>query len=133
MNKNQNDLRLLPTPFKKVALGIMLLSVLFVVLSLSYTLIINKMIVITISKTGILISLLIFALTKNKIEDELTSRIRLKAFAGSFIFGVGYAIGEPFLNLLLKGNLISDKGVTGHLILMFLFYFMFFYLMLKKR
>jgi len=87
----------------------------------------------TISKTGILISLLILALTKNKIEDELTIRIRLIAFTGSFIGGVVWVIVEPFRELLLHDSFSSDEGATGILILMFLIYFMTFYLMLNKR
>lgn len=133
MTKNQKDLRLLPIPFKKVAIGIMLFSVLIVVLSISKILPIDKDIVKVISKTGILVSLLLLALTKNKIEDELTSRIRLKAFASSFIFGVGYVIVESFVSLLFKDGFLSDKGATEILITMFLFYFMIFYSMLKKR
>lgn len=133
MTKNNQDLRLLPVPFKKVAFGIMIFSVLLVVLAVSKILPIDKDIVKTISKTGILISLLLLALTKNKIEDELTSRIRLKAFASSFIFGVGSVIVEPFVSLLFKDGFLSDKGATEILITMFLFYFMTFYYMLKKR
>ncbi|NQU34164.1 MAG: hypothetical protein HQ521_13100 [Bacteroidetes bacterium] len=133
MNKNQKDLRLLPTHFKKVAFGIMVSSVLFLFLFLSKTLIFDKEIAMTISKTGILISLLILALTKNKIEDELTIRIRLIAFTGSFIGGVVWVIVEPFRELLLHDSFSSDEGATGILILMFLIYFMTFYLMLNKR
>ncbi len=133
MTKNQQDLRLLPLPFKKVAFGIILFSVLLVVLSISKTLPIDKDVVKTISKTGILVSLLLLALTKHKIEDELTSRIRLKAFAGSFIFGVGYVIVQPFVSLLFNDGFMSDKSVVEVLVAMFLFYFMAFYFMLKKR
>lgn len=133
MNENRKDLNLLPTIFKKVALGILLLTVLFMVLALSKNLSIEGEIAKTISKTGFLISLLIFALTKNKIEDELTFKIRLSAFAGSFIVGVLYIIVEPFVNLLFGDSFMSDKGATGLLINMFLFYFLIFYSRLKKR
>ncbi len=133
MTKNKQDLLLLPISFKKVSFGIMTLCVLLVVLTISEILPIDKYLVKIISKTGILVSLLLLALTKNKIEDELTSRIRLKAFASSFIFGVGYVIVEPFVHLLFHDNFLSDKGVTELLITMFLFYFLTFYSMLKKR
>ena len=133
MTKNNQDLRLLPVPFRKVAFGIMIFSVLLIVLIKSKILPIDKDIVKTISQTGILVSLLLLTLTKNKIEDELTSRIRLKAFASSFIFGVGYVIVDPFVSLLFKDGFLSNRGVTEILITMFLFYFMTFYSMLKKR
>jgi hypothetical protein len=133
MDKNHQDLRLLPVHFKKIAFGIFTLSFLLFVLTISKVILIDEDIVKTISKTGVLISLLLLALTKNKIEDELTSRIRLKAFASSFIFGVAYVSVEPFVSLLFKDGFLSDKGVIEVLITMFLFYFIIFYYLLKKR
>jgi|LGOV01.1.fsa_nt_gb hypothetical protein len=133
MNKIQQDLRLLPRHFKKVAFGIMLLSALLVVLSILQVLTIDKEIVKTIAKSGFLISLLLFVITRNKIEDELTLRIRLKAFAASFIYGVGIVIVEPFINLLFGDSFLSDKGVTELLISMFFFYFIMVFLMKRNR
>lgn len=133
MNEIQKDLRLLPTNFKKIALGIMLLSALLVLLSLSKILTIDKEIVKTISKSGFLISLLLFAITRNKIEDELTLRIRLKAFAASFIYGVVIVIIDPFINLLIGDNFFADKGVAELLITMFFFYFIMIFIMKKNR
>ena len=133
MNKIQQDLNLLPINFKKVAFGIMLISALLVVLSISKSLPIDKEIIKTVAKSGFLISLLLLVITRNKIEDELTLRIRLKAFAASFIFGVVMVIIEPFINLLFDGNLLSDKGVTELLISMFLFYFIMVFIMKKNR
>ena len=133
MNKIQQDLNLLPINFKKVAFGIMLISALLVVLSILKSLPIDKEIIKTVAKSGFLISLLLLVITRNKIEDELTLRIRLKAFAASFIFGVVMVIIEPFINLLFDGNLLSDKGVTELLISMFLFYFIMVFIMKKNR
>jgi hypothetical protein len=133
MTKNQQDLRLLSKPYKKVALGILLFSTLILILSISKTLPIDKDIAKIISKTGLLVSLLLFALTKNKIEDELTSRIRLKAFAGTFIFGVVLVIVQPFVNLLFQNRFLSEKGASEILISMFIFYFIIFYYTLKNR
>jgi len=133
MNKIQQDLRLLPGHFKKVAFGIMLLSALLVVLYILKVLTIDKEIVETIAKSGFLISLLLLVITRNKIEDELTLRIRLKAFTASFIYGVVIVIVEPFLNLLFGDSFLSDKGVTELLINMFFFYFIMMFLMKKNR
>lgn len=133
MTEYNQDLRLLPIYFKKIAFGIMISIALLIVLTKSKTLPIDKSFLVTISKTGILVSLLLLALTKNKIEDELTSRIRLNAFASSFISGVLYVIVEPFVSLLFKDGFVSDRGVTEILITMFLVYFMTFYSMLNKR
>ena len=133
MNKIQQDLRLLPGHFKKVAFGIMLLSALLVVLYILKVLTIDKEIVETTAKSGFLISLLLLVVTRNKIEDELTLRIRLKAFTASFIYGVVIVIVEPFINLLFGDSFLSDKGVTELLINMFFFYFIMMFLMKKNR
>jgi hypothetical protein len=133
MNKIQQDLRLLPLNFRKVAYGLILLSGLLVILSISKTLTIDQEIVKTISKSTFLISLLLLALTRNKIEDELTLRIRLKAFAASFIYGVVIVIIEPLINLLFDGSFLSDKGVIELLISMFFFYFIMMFIMKKNR
>ena len=135
MNKAQQDIQLLPLHFKKVALGIMLVSILILVASVlfSVSIKIDKDIVKTISKSGFLISLLLFAITRSKIEDELTLRIRLKAFTVSFIYGVVIVIIEPFINLLFGDSFLSNKGVTELLISMFFFYFLMIYLMKKNR
>ncbi|MFA7115851.1 MAG: hypothetical protein WC140_01260 [Bacteroidales bacterium] len=133
MNKTQKDLRLLPTNFKKVAFGIMLLSALFVILYIFKIITIDKDMVKTISKSGFLISLLLLVITRNKIEDELTLKIRLKAFSASSIYGVGVVILEPFINLLFDGSFLSDMGVTELLISMFFFYFIMMFIMKKNR
>ena len=133
MNKIQQDLRLLPRYFKKVAFGIMLFSALLVLLTILKVLPIDKEIIKTIAKSGFLISLLLLVITRNKIEDELTLRIRLKAFAVSFIYGVVSVILEPFKNLLFGDSFLSDKGVTELLISMIFFYFIMMFKMKKNR
>lgn len=133
MANNQQDLRLLPAPFKKVAFGLMTLSILLIILAASNLLSTNKEIVMTFAKIELLISLLMLALTKNKVEDELTIKLRLKALASSFIFGTVYVIAIPLVNLLLNETYFTDKGATEVIIAMLLYYFLIFYTMLKKR
>ena len=133
MNKTQQDLRLLPRTFKKVAFGIMSVSALLVVFSIFKVLPIDKEVVKTIAKSGFLISLLLLVISRNKIEDELTLRIRLQAFAASFIYGVVIIIVEPFISMLLGDSFLSDRGVTELLISMFFFYFLMMFLMKKNR
>lgn len=86
-----------------------------------------------IAKSGVLVALLLLAITRNNIEDELTLRIRLKAFTASFIYGVAIVILEPFINLLFGADLLSDKGVTELLISMFFFYFIVMFIMKRRR
>ncbi|MDD4149650.1 MAG: hypothetical protein PHE33_06440 [Bacteroidales bacterium] len=133
MNKTQKDLNLLPPVFKKIAYGIMFLTILFAILSIVKVLAIDKHIAKTISMSFFLIALLLLAITRSKIEDELTLRIRLKAFAASFIYGVAFVIITPFINLLFDGSFLLDVGVEQLLISMFLFYFMMMFIMKRSR
>ncbi|UMB61099.1 hypothetical protein MHL31_02590 [Lutibacter sp. A80] len=123
----------LPCYFKKISFGLIIFSILLFAFSTSKILTIEKEIIQTISKVILLLSLLLLALTKNKIEDELTYSIRLKAFATSFIFGVTFTIVSPFANLLFEGILTINKGAFELLILMFSVYFAVFYSMKKNR
>jgi len=133
MNKIQTGSQLLPVYFKKIAFGIIITTVLFEALSYSKILMIDKELLNTISRSGILISLLLLALTRSKIEDELTLNIRIRAFAGSFAFGVGILIVEPFVNLIFDGSFSSDIGSTQLIMTMLCFYFLMFFKMKKNR
>jgi len=133
MNKEQVDLKLLPVQFKIVATAVLAISLLFAVLYKLEVFEMSEEISHTISKTGVLLSLLIFAMTRSKIEDELTLRIRLRAFAVSFIFGVGIVIVEPIVNVLFGESFLSDKGVIELLLSMFFFYFLTIFYMKRNR
>ena len=133
MDKSQFELRLLPIYFKTVALGIMLVTFCFSLLSVFEIITFDKEVAKTISKSVFLIALLILAISKNKIEDELTLVIRLKAFTASFIFGVLIVIIDPIINLFFEGMLLLDKGVTELLIGMLLYYFFMFFLMKRNK
>lgn len=133
MNSDQSDLKLLPVKFKKAALGVLALVILFSVLYKLEMFEMDKEISKSISITGILLSLLILAITRSKVEDELTLRIRLRAFASSFIFGVGFIIIEPFANLLFGDNFMTDKGAPELLLTMLLFYFFSMFIMKRNR
>lgn len=134
MNKTQKDLRLLPYRFKNVAYGLLLLTFVFILFTLLDIVVIEKETAKTLSSSGILLALLLLALTSDRIEDELTLRIRVKAFAASFIYGVTYVVVMPFINLIFDGDFITDNmGMEGLLFTMFLFYFGMFGLMKKHR
>lgn len=129
----QSELRLLPRYFNKIGIGIFLIIGLIIALTLVDILKIDPDILLTITKSGILVGLLILAMTKIKTEDELTLRIRLKSLGFAFIFGVGYTIIEPFINLLFQNSFITKRSVSELLITMLLVYFVIFHSMLKKR
>ncbi|MDD4216802.1 MAG: hypothetical protein PHZ24_05655 [Bacteroidales bacterium] len=132
MDKTQKDFNLLPPIFKKIAFGIILIVILFVILNVTKVLRIDKQIAKTITMSFFLIALLLLAITKNKIEDELTLRIRLKAFAASFLYGVAFVIVKPFVNLLFDGTFLLDMGVEQLLLSMFFFYFIMMFIMKRS-
>jgi len=127
------DLRLIPYAFKKVIYVVFGLIVLVAILSIAQVLPFEKDLVKTVLKSVLLITFLLFALTEDKVEDELISKIRLKAFAASFIYGVATLVIDPLINLVFDGRFYSDKSANELLTSMFLFYFLIFYFMKKKR
>ena len=129
----QTELRLLPRYFNKIGIGIILIIGLIIALTVLDVFKIDSDFLLTISKSGILVSLLILAMTKIKIEDELSSRIRLKSLGFAFIFGVGYSIAEPFVNLIFHNSFTTERSVTELLITMLLVYFVIFHSLLRKR
>jgi hypothetical protein len=133
MKNMHKDLRLIPYAFKKVIYVVFGLIVLVAILSIAQVLPFEKDLVKTVLKSVLLITFLLFALTEDKVEDELISKIRLKAFAASFIYGVATLVIDPLINLIFDGRFYSDKSANELLTSMFLFYFLIFYFMKKKR
>jgi len=104
------------------------------VLSITKLLPIEKELVKLITKNTLLISLLLLAITSNKVEDELTHKNRLKAFAGAFIFGVVFTIVSSTINYLSPYfSSPSNTGTTYILIQMFFIYFISLYTMKKGK
>jgi len=133
MNTNQNELRLLPNYFKKIAWGLLAVILLIVILKIVKVLRIDTELLKNIIQSGVLLALLLLALTKNKIEDELTLKIRVSAFAGAFVFGVGFVVLYPFVYVIIGDGFTSNQNVFGLLVTMFFFYFGIFYSAKKNR
>ncbi len=133
MQTNQKDIKLLPNYFKKIAWGLLAIILLIVILKLSNVLQIDKELLINVIQSGVLLALLLLALTKDKIEDELTLKIRVSAFAGAFIFVVGFVILLPFINVIKGDGFTSNHHVFGLLLMMFFIYFGIFSRAKKNR
>lgn len=126
MSTFNKDLKLLPKPFKIVSYILMGISLSIVIITKSKSIGIEDGVIKDIAKVGIMISMLILALTKNRVEDELILRIRVKAFAMSYIFGVSMVIVFSIISLLLKGETLEYKGFIDLIISMLIFYFIIF-------
>lgn len=86
-----------------------------------------------IIKVGVLVSLSMLALTKDKEEDELTIKIRMKSYAISFIIGVALLVFQPFANLLFDNSFLFDMSAFQLILTMLCVYFSLFSLYKKSR
>lgn len=77
-----------------------------------------------------ILGLLFFAWSKDKVEDEMTVVIRLKAMAWTFSWAVLYVIIEPIVFLLFKDPI---QDLTGQQVVMsMLFVYLIMYYLQKK-
>lgn len=135
MGNDQFSLRLLPNYFKKIGVGFLVLTVIFFLLWRYKILTIDKSLVFAISKTGIIVSLMILSWTKTKMEDELTTKLRLIAFASTFGWGAFFIIAGSFMESFGHDNIliVLYNNATFIIVGMYISYFMTFYRMLKNR
>lgn len=133
MKKIENQHVFLPRYFRVIGFLLALISVVIFILRASEIIKIDLDVFYNISGSILLLALLLIALTRDKIEDELTIIIRLKAFSVAFLTGVFLTIFEPYMNLFLDGKFYSDKGPMGILIFMFMFFFFVKYQLKKSR
>lgn len=128
MKTTQQDLLLLPNYFKKIALVLLIISILTAILAASGIVFVADPFFKEITKNFALLSMLILVLSKEKTEDELISRIRLQSFTVAFIYGVVMVFINPYLNLLFGDSFITDQRLSSLMFSMFFFYFFVFYI-----
>ena len=125
----------LPNSFKKVGIGIIILSLVAIIANkLSID---NAELTLT-AKYGILVGLLVISISKEKIEDELITSLRMQSYTFAFIAGVVITLlSNPLVNFI--ANLISDEqqqvfeGVGDWQILWMLLSIQVFYFEFLKR
>ena len=123
------DIKLLPHKFKIVGYALLAISlVLFIISSIDLIAVENEII-----KNGffdlVLIAFLVLALSKEKVEDERSMKLRLLAFAATFLYGVIFALISPLGSILFNGSFEIDLQANQLLFTMFLWYFGVFYFM----
>lgn len=137
LKKTQNYQYLIPNHYKKV--GIVLLIVSIAALITRKYLFEDVDIVQEIGRKGMLLALLLITLSKEKIEDELITKLRGQAFAVAFIAGVIYTLVQPLINylvaLLIKPEkaIYSDLGDFIVMWFMLVIYLSFFYMFKRYR
>jgi len=133
--KNKNEAGLLPNYLKRVGIAVMLLAfvpaVIFKTMSIELTPS-NKELFKLLSMNAFILGLLFVAWSKDKVEDEMTVAIRLKAMGWSFIMAVLVVIVKPFVDVLFKDP-ISDFKSQELIVSMLLVYLLMYYVQKKGR
>ena len=120
-------LNLLPNYFKKIGLGFILASVVFVVsvkISGIHPTAEKKEMMKIISKDVVLLGMMFIAFSKEKDEDELTMLIRMKALASAFVYIVIFKIVSDVFGIIDQ-ELIENKN--GYFFQMMIWYFFVYY------
>jgi hypothetical protein len=120
-------LNLLPNYFKKIGLGFILASVVFVVsvkiLGIHLTAEKKEMMKIILSD-AFLLGMVIVAFSKDKDEDELTMLIRMKALGSAVVFVVIFKIVNDIFHLTTQ---VSNETMNGYFFQMMVWYFFVYY------
>ena len=137
LKKIQNYQYLLPNQYKKVGMALLIISII-ALLTRKYFFE-DLVLVQQIGKKGMLLALLLITISKEKIEDELITKLREQAFAVAFISGVIYTLIQPLINylvaLLIKPEkaIYNDLGDFVVLWFMLVMYLTFFYMFKRYR
>lgn len=127
----------LPYSFKKIGIIVFILS--FIALMSKIFISENSEIITEISKKGLLIGMLLISISRDKIEDELTVKLRAQSYAIAFIVGVMYALVMPYVEFGVSnivhsgGEKFKDLGDFQVLIFMLMIQLMFYYTLKKAR
>lgn len=120
-------LNLLPNYFKKIGLGFILASIVFVVsvkISGIHLTAEKKEMMKTIFWDILIIGMLFIAFSKEKDEDELTMLIRMKALASAFVYIVIFKIVSDVFGIIDQ-ELIEN--MNGYFFQMMIWYFFVYY------
>lgn len=126
---------LLPEYFKKIGIAVMILAFVpaVVVKSMGFEMLpLQKEFFKVFTLNAFILGLLFVAMSRDKIEDEMTIYIRLKAMAFSFFWAVSFVIIRPFVDLLFKDPIEAITG-QGVVMSMLLVYLMIYYVTKRGR
>ena len=117
----------LPNKFKKVGLVLIIVSILAIVSSvkLYFTDLRSQDLFERIAKTGMILGLLMISISKEKVEDELISKIRMQSFNYAVISAVLIYSLVPFIHyifILSFSKVATIEGSKDTAILSFLLF-----------
>lgn len=124
----------LPNRFKKIGIAVAILSFLALLVN-KFSL--DSQDVRVAARYGMLLGMLFISISKEKIEDELVSKLRMQSYTFAFIFGVIFTIVQPFLNFgidsLVDGDAAVFKDSGDFMVLWMLLSIQVFYFEKLKR
>lgn len=124
---------LLPFYWKKIGLAVMVLAfvpaIIVKVLHLDIAQA-NKELFRLLTMNAFILGLLLVAWAKDRMEDEMTIAIRLKAMGWAFIWAILLVIIKPLVDLLLKDRIADMK--SQELVVSMLFVYLLMYYLQKK-
>lgn len=129
MKKKQRLLNLLPFYFRNIGLFIILLALLSLFSLFSETAQAHKEVYEVFFQSTLLIGSLFIAIAKGRTEDEMTMLLRIKAYSGTFLFGVFYFVANQIFSLLTESKSIE----SSQLILAMLIYYFTSFWFLKRQ
>ena len=135
MKSIKNKSALLPKFFKKTGLAVMIFAFvpIVVIKSMNIDLVQSQKDLLRLFVVNALILGLFFvAWSRDKVEDEMTIYIRLKAMAATFGWGVLYVIVKPIIDLLFKDPIQDLSGQQVVLSMLFV-YLITYYLQKNGR
>ena len=124
----------LPNKFKKIGIGIIVFSIVAIITN---KLSINNTDLTLTAKYGILLGLLVISISKEKIEDELITNLRMQSYAFAFIVGVVITLTNPLFSYI--ANIVFEKqqenfqGIGDWQVLWILLSVQVFYFQFLKR
>ena len=126
---NKKEAVLLPKYFKEIGIVIIILAFVpaVVVKSMNIEMIQSQKELFRIfTLNALLLGLLFVAWSKDKVEDEMTVAIRLKAMAWTFSWAVLYVIIKPIIDLLFKDPIQDLTGQQVVMSMLFVYLIMYY-------
>jgi hypothetical protein len=105
----------LSNKFKKVGLVLFIISILAIVSSVKHNFIDlrSQDLFERIAQTGIILGLLMISISKEKVEDELISKIRMQSYNYAVIGTVLLYLFIPFIHYALVFSLSEGRTIEG--------------------
>ncbi len=132
---NKKEVVLLPKYFKKIGLVVMILAFIPVVAVESMNIEMvqpQKEFFRMFTLNAFILGLLFVGWSKDKVEDEMTVVIRLKAIAWAFSSAVFYVILTPIVDLLFKEPIQNLTGQQVVIIMLFMYLIMYYFQKLRR-